>query len=108
MQQITGISVIATQVITIINIFDSALSIYAPVVMNILQAFSTLAAMYVLSKWGRRPLLLIGNFSLALLGIILGILMIFPSWGPAVIICIILLTIFLMVFGWNMKKMVLT
>ena len=106
MQQINGVSVIATQMIQIVNLFNPSLAIYVPIISTTLQNLSTIAAIFALSKFGRRPILLLGNFGLAFLDILLAILFLFSYWKPAITLSIVLFTLFLMIFGFTVGPLV--
>jgi len=78
MQQIGGIGVVATQIGSIVGKFDPDLANYVPVITLTLQNISTLCAFFALSKFGRRPCLLVGNLGLGIIDLLIGIIFIFP------------------------------
>ena len=47
---------------------------YAPFIANVIQLAATLLTIPALSKYGRRPLILIGNFTLGIFDLVMGIM----------------------------------
>ena len=106
MQQISGIGVVATQISQIVALFNPELAPYVPVIITFLQNLATFGAFFALSKFGRRPILLFGNFSLGFFDLMLGILFYFSEWGPAITIVLIILTVYMMIFGFTTGPLV--
>ena len=102
----SGIGVAATQIVQLVQLFNPELAIYTPVITLSLQNLATLAAVFALSKWGRRPILLIGNCGLGIIDILLGILFLFSDWRPAITFIVVLFTIFFIIFGFTTGPLV--
>ena len=99
MQQLSGTNAIVTEVGQIVSAYAPDLALYAPVIINVVQLIATSFAVFALTKWGRRPLILIGNFSLGIIDLLIGILFIFSDWTPAIDIVMILITLFMISYG---------
>lgn len=72
----------------------------------LLQNLATFTAVFALSKWGRRPLILIGNCGLGTIDVLLGVLFLFSNWRPAITFIIVLFCIFFIIFGFTTGPLV--
>lgn len=78
------------------------MALYAPLLANIIQLAATVFSVIALSYFGRRPLILFGNFTLAIFDFIIGImfLVLFLSgWLPAVDIALTFIMLFMISYG---------
>jgi membrane protein YdbS with pleckstrin-like domain len=63
---------------------------------------STLCSVFVLGYFGRRPLILLGNFSLGLVDIVIAVMFLILAtinWTPAVYIALGFIMIFMIIYG---------
>lgn len=81
MQQLTGINAIVTSATIIVSGIPSLedLTNFVPLILNVAQLLATIGTVAVLTRVGRKPLTLIGNISLALVDIAMGILFVFQK-----------------------------
>jgi hypothetical protein len=81
MQQLTGINAIVTSATIIISGIPSLkdLTNVVPLILNVAQLLATVGTVAVLTRVGRKPLTLIGNLSLAVVDIAMGILFVFQK-----------------------------
>ena len=80
MFQFTGITAVVTQANTIVADVIPEIAPYVSVIINAVQLLATVASIAVLSRFGRRPIVLIGNLGLAVIDIMLGIMFILDDW----------------------------
>lgn len=73
MQQFSGVKTIVTQIGVIIQQFDASLALYTPLITNFIQLLATASSIIILGKFGRRPILLLGNLGVAICGFATGI-----------------------------------
>lgn len=73
-QQLTGVNFLVTQLTAITSLYNASLSHYTALIANVIQFIATSLSTQLLDKLGRRPLILAGNFSIAVLNIIIGLL----------------------------------
>ena len=76
MQQLTGTNAIVTSATIIVSGIPSLkdLTNVVPLILNVAQIVATIGTVAVLTRVGRKPLTLIGNLSLAVVDIAMGIL----------------------------------
>jgi SP family sugar:H+ symporter-like MFS transporter len=77
MQQFTGINAIVTQIGGIVSQHNPVFGYYVPLILNVIQSVSTIGAIFAIKRFGRRPIILWGNFLLGAFNIVLGIFFIF-------------------------------
>lgn len=77
MQQATGINAVVTQIGGIVSKHNPTFGFYTPFIINVIQLTAAILSQFVLRRYGRRPILLSGNYGLGLCDIILGILFLF-------------------------------
>ena len=76
---------IVTEIGSIVEQYDKYLALYAPLVSNIVQLIATVLSVLLLAYFGRRFLLLSGNFVLGIFDIVIAVMfLILPHWKPAV------------------------
>lgn len=73
MQPLSGVKVIITQIGSIMGLFNESLATYTPLVINFIQLIATAFSILVLTHFGRRTVLLAGNFGTAFSGLLVGI-----------------------------------
>ena len=56
---------------------------FVPISINSVQIFAVLASVCILARFGRRPLFLFGNLTMAVINLLFALLFIFENWGPA-------------------------
>jgi small neutral amino acid transporter SnatA (MarC family) len=79
MQQLTGITAIVTEASSIVKGIIPDLADYTPLIINLVQLLVTCCTVYVLTRVGRRSLILFGNWGLALIDVIMGMLFLFSG-----------------------------
>lgn len=100
MQQMTGVNAIVTQVGGIITKYNPDLGDYTPLIINVVQLFSTLLTIGLLRKVGRRPVINLGNLGLAICNIFIGVVFIFiTSWSASITFIFGLLIIYMIIYG---------
>jgi hypothetical protein len=72
MQPFSGVKVIVTQIGAIMGQFSKSLATYTPLFINLVQLAATGASILVLTHFGRRTILLFGNFGTAACSFIVG------------------------------------
>ena len=77
MQQLTGVNAIVTQIGGIVSKHNAHFGFYLPLIINFVQFAATFGAITSLKLFGRKTILLAGNFGLGICDILLGILFIF-------------------------------
>jgi hypothetical protein len=77
MQQLTGINAIVTQIGGIVSKHNADFGYYLPLIINFVQFAATFGAITALNLFGRKTILLAGNFGLGICDIILGVLFIY-------------------------------
>lgn len=102
MQQLSGTNMIVTEIGSIVGKYDQGLALYAPLIANIVQVIATGFSVLALSYYGRRTLILFGNFGLAIVDIVLAVMFLLLdlySWKPPVYIALIFIMIFMIIYG---------
>jgi len=99
MQQMTGVNAIVTQVGAIIQKYNQDLGNYTPLIINIVQLISTILTIGLLRKFGRRPVINLGNLGLGICNIFIGIAFIFISWSASITLIFGLLIIYMIIYG---------
>lgn len=72
MQQFNGNKVISTEASMILSQYSKILGLYTPLITNLIIFIAVGCSFYIISKFGRRPLLLLGNLALTIICFILG------------------------------------
>lgn len=93
---------IITEIGSIVSEFDPNMGIYAPLIANVIQVFATAFSVYALSIFGRRGLILSGNFSLGVLDIIMAVMFLLAyisNWTPGVYVALGCIFIFMISYG---------
>lgn len=83
-------------------LYDVNLSHFSALISNFIQFVATALSAYVFAKLGRRPIILIGNFSLAIVDLIIGIAFLalnILNWTPGFAIAITFIMIFNIFYG---------
>jgi SP family arabinose:H+ symporter-like MFS transporter len=109
MQQLTGINAIVTSATIIVSGIPSLedLTNVVPLILNVAQLLATVGTVAVLTRVGRKPLTLIGNLSLAVVDIAMGILFVFQKeWAPSGIFVFVLLIIYNLIYGISLGPVV--
>lgn len=74
MQQLSGVNMIVTEIGAITAAYDPQMAAYTPLIANIIQLIATLCSIPALTKVGRKPLILIGNLTLGIFDLVMGIM----------------------------------
>ena len=74
MQQLSGVNMIVTEIGAITATYDPSVAVYTPLIANIIQLIATLFSIPALTRVGRKPLILIGNLTLGLFDLVMGIM----------------------------------
>ena len=93
---------IVTEIGSIIQQYDQSLAIYAPLIANVIQLVATLASVPALKKYGRKNLILLGNFSLGIFDLIMGVMFLVAAvtgWKPAIYIVLVFILLFMISYG---------
>jgi len=106
MQQMTGVNAVVAEAGIIVGDLSPGLALYAPLIVNIVISVAGIGTILMLGKYGRRPLLLIGNLALTIVNILIGVLFVFSYWSPAGILIVILLIIFMLIYGLTVGPVV--
>jgi hypothetical protein len=77
MQQLTGINAIVTQIGGIVSAHNANFGQYSPLILNGVQSIATVFAILAIKYFGRRPIILYGNFLLGAFDIIMGVFFLF-------------------------------
>ena len=103
MMQMTGIAGIVTQADTIIDSVVPSLSLYFGLIITSVQFISNIFTILILTKCGRKRIILNGNISLTFITIFLGIMFIFNDWEYSKYVCTVFLIKFTIVFSLMMS-----
>lgn len=74
MQQFSGIKMIITEINVIFAQYNAALSLYIPLISNIVQLIASFFSSAIVARYGRKPITVFGNISLSLCLIIIATL----------------------------------
>lgn len=83
-------------------LYDVNLSHFSALISNFIQFVATALSAYVFAKLGRRPIIMIGNLSLAIVDLIIGIAFLalnILNWTPGFPIAITFIMIFNVFYG---------
>jgi hypothetical protein len=105
MQQLTGINAIVTEASNICKHIIPNLDTYIPIIINVVQLIATLCTIFVLTKFGRRPLVLFGNLALGIIDIVIGILFV-VTWSGSGIFVLVMLILYMIVYGISLGPVV--
>lgn len=101
-QQLTGTNFIVTEMTAITALYDVSLSHYSALISNSIQFIATALSVFIFARLGRRPIILIGNLSLAIVDAIIGFsflgLNVF-GWSPGFPLGITFIMIFNIFYG---------
>jgi MFS transporter, SP family, arabinose:H+ symporter len=106
MMQITGINAVVTQANNIVADIIPDLAEYVPLIINSVQLLATIVTVALLAGLGRKPLILLGNLSLAFIDIALGVLFLFKDWAPGGYIILTLLILYMAVYGLSLGPII--
>ena len=70
-----------------------------PIIINSITLFGALSSVYIMNKFGRKTIVLFGSLTLAIIDIAIGILFVFSEWPPSGIFVLVLLILYMYVFG---------
>lgn len=93
---------------SITAIYNQPLSHYTALIANLIQFFSTLFSTYLLSRYGRRTIILMGNISLGVLSMLIGLVfyLLYNKWEAGFGIGMVLIMVFNIVFGLSLGPVV--
>jgi hypothetical protein len=80
MQQLTGTNGITTQVNNMVAAVTPNIADYVGLVINVIKLVSTVCAVLVVTRYGRRKITLVGNLSIGLIDIAIAILFVLHQW----------------------------
>ena len=106
MQQLSGINFIVTQMGQLTGQYDPTIQPYSALVANSIEFIATALSILVLVKVGRKPLIKGGNFGVAFLNIAIGILFIYIDWEPAFTLILVLIGVYMVVFGFTIGPVI--
>lgn len=58
----------------ILSQYNQNLGLYAPLITNLIMFFAIICSFYIISKFGRRPIILTGNLALSIICFVLGVM----------------------------------
>ena len=99
MIQITGICGVVTQANNIVAVVIPDLAQYTGLVLNAVQLLGNLGTLPLLTRVGRKPVLLFANVSLGVIDVILATFFIFENERGVGLIIFILLVVYMIIFG---------
>ena len=99
MQQLTGINAIVTQANNIVAVIIPSLAPYVSIIINGVQLIATIASMWSIQTFGRKPINLFGNLGLAIVDIAIGILFVFSGWVGSGYFIFALLIVYMIIYG---------
>lgn len=93
---------------SITAIYNQPLSHYTALIANLIQFLSTLFSTYLLSRYGRRTIILMGNISLGVLSMLIGLVfyLLYNKWEAGFGIGMVLIMVFNIVFGLSLGPVV--
>ena len=95
----TGVGVIFTQSQFIVEAILPSLARYIPIILVGIQTLATFSTVFILYKFGRKYLMLIGNGIIGVIDIGIGLLFYFSDWSPSGYFIFALLIVFNIVYG---------
>lgn len=100
-QQFTGVNFITTQLTAITAIYNQPLSHFTALIANTIQFISTAFSTYLLSRFGRRPLILVGNVVLGVWTILIGVVFyeLYLNWAAGFAVGMTLIILFNAIYG---------
>ena len=102
MQQFSGIKTIVTEIGVIIYEYDRTLSLYSPLLINIVQLAATACSILVLARFGRRAIILLGNFGVAVCSLAVGAIFLAidrTSNHQLVFVAMAFIVVFMVIYG---------
>ena len=99
MQQMTGVNAIVTSAKLIVGNIAPGIASEMPLIVNAVPLITIVSSIFVLNKFGRKTITLLGNLGLGIIDIVIGILFLFSDWNPSGIIIVVLLFIYMLLFG---------
>lgn len=107
MQQATGAAAIIVSAGVISAKVIPSIVIYVPLIINSVQVVANIIAVFVVSKIGRKPLILFGNLALGVVDLAIGILfLVSDEWGGAGMFIFVLLIVYMFVYGFSLGPVV--
>jgi len=107
MQQSTGINAIVTQIGGIVSKHNSSFGYYTPLIINIIQFFATVGSLYLLKNFGRKPILLTGNFGMGICDILIGILFLYIDKSNVIFwMVFVILIVYMAIYGFTIGPVV--
>lgn len=103
-QQFTGTNYVVTSITAITALYDSGLSHFTGLMANSIQLVSTSFSAYLLAKFGRRQIILIGNLSIGILNIFIAVVFyeLDLNWGPGFPFGMTLIMLFNVLYGLSL------
>ena len=83
------------------------ISDYVGLVINVIKLVSTVLAVMVVTRYGRKTFTLLGNLSLGLIDIGIALFFVLHSWEPSGYLIFVLLIGFNVVYGMTLGPVVL-
>lgn len=107
-QQFTGVNFIVTQITAITAIYDQPLSHFTGLIANFVQFAATAFSAYLLSRIGRRTIILVGSVSIGVLTIIMGVvfLELDRKWMAGLGLGMTLIMLFNVIYGLTLGPVV--
>ena len=99
MMQMAGIGGIVTQANVIIDKVLPSLSLYTGLIVTGAQLGGNICTIPMMTRAGRKVLILTGNILLTIIDLSIAIFLLFPDWPPTGFIVFILMISFFWVFG---------
>lgn len=107
MQQSTGAAAIIVSAGVISQTVVPDIVIYVPLIINSAQLVADIIAVFIVTKIGRKPLILFGNLLLALVDLSIAILfLVSGDWGPAGMFIFVLLIAYMFIYGLSLGPVV--
>ena len=106
MEQMTGKNSFITEGSSIVNGIIPSFSQYVPITISGFTFIGNIITIFVLKTVGRRILLVVGNGIICFILLIIGVLCIFDGWAPQGILVVVLLCIFLFLYGLSVGTIV--
>lgn len=74
MQQFSGIKMIITELQIVFSQYNAALSLFIPLISNIVQLIASFFSSAIVARFGRRSITIFGNLSMSIILIIIAVL----------------------------------
>lgn len=99
MQQLTGTNGITTQVNNMVAAVAPNIADYVGLVINVIKLIATMAAVLVVTRYGRKTITLSGNLALGAIDMAIAVLFVLGGWEPSGYLIFLLLIAFNIVYG---------